>query len=170
VDQGWYRHFGEYWVDRYARSLYRNGERVKLDDRSVQLLMLLLERRGQVVSRDDICQRLFPPDRQFNGYARVDAMVSRLEAVLGDTAGRPRLIGTVFGKGYVFQDVTRTQLPVVDDHGSVERRGSAQGCGDTTNKQRTGRWRPRSHLFAVLLGLLVVSLAVAVAAARLWQR
>ena len=81
---------------------------MKLTGQAVDLLSLLLERPGELITREEIERRLWP-DRTVDFHHSLDVVVSRLRTVLGDKGASPRYIETVPRKGYRFiEPVTAT--------------------------------------------------------------
>ena len=68
----------------------------------MELLILLLERRGQLITREEIVARLWPNPDSIDIIQGINTAVNRIRAVLNDDAGKPRFIETVVGKGYRF--------------------------------------------------------------------
>ena len=94
--------FGIYEVDPRLAELRRNGVKVKLQEQPFQVLALLLEKPGEVVSRDDLQKRLWPSDTFVDFDHSLNAAVRRLRDALGDSADNPRFIETLSRRGYRF--------------------------------------------------------------------
>ena len=94
--------FDEFEVDIAAYVLRRNGERIRLARQPMDLLLLLLERRADLVSREDITTRLWSPDVFTDLDAGIHTAILRIRQALGDSRESPRFIETVPGKGYRF--------------------------------------------------------------------
>jgi DNA-binding winged helix-turn-helix (wHTH) protein len=94
--------FGIFALDVSAGSLTRNGLRVKLQDQPFQLLALLLERRGEVVTREEIRQRLWPGNTFVDFDKSLGVAVLKVREALADSAGNPRFLETVPRRGYRF--------------------------------------------------------------------
>ncbi len=93
--------FGDFEFDDYGRRLRAGGQPVRLSGQAVDLLGLLLERPGELITREEIERRLWP-DRSVNFNHSLDVIVSRLRTALGDKGSSPRYIETVPRKGYRF--------------------------------------------------------------------
>ncbi len=93
--------FGDFEFDDRRRSLSAGGLLVRLSGQAVDLLCLLLERPGELITREEIERRLWP-DRNVDFHHSLDVVVSRLRTVLGDKGASPRYIETVPRKGYRF--------------------------------------------------------------------
>jgi DNA-binding winged helix-turn-helix (wHTH) protein len=94
--------FGVFEVDAASGELRRQGLRVKLNAQPFQVLLLLLERPGAVLTREEISQALWP-DGTFVDYEHgVNSAVNRIREALGDKAGHPRFVETLARRGYRF--------------------------------------------------------------------
>src|SRR2546421_11634656 len=95
------KRFGDFEFDSRRRVLKAGGHSVRLSGQAVDLLCLLLERPGELITREEIERRLWP-DRNVDFHHSLDVVVSRLRTVLGDKGASPRYIETVPRKGYRF--------------------------------------------------------------------
>jgi DNA-binding winged helix-turn-helix (wHTH) protein/Flp pilus assembly protein TadD len=93
---------GEVEVDLGRYELRRHGRRVRLEKKPLELLIFLLERREQMVSREEIVKKLWRSDLFIDTEKNVNNIVRKLRTALGDHAGKPRFLETVVGKGYRF--------------------------------------------------------------------
>lgn len=94
-------------IDTEARSVTVDGEIVNLTSMEYELLLILARRHGRKLSRDDILSELRGIDAAILTRS-VDIMISRLRQKLGDSVKPPRFIQTVWGRGYSFVGVPRT--------------------------------------------------------------
>jgi DNA-binding winged helix-turn-helix (wHTH) protein len=118
--------FGEFEVDAAAYSLRRGNERVHLSGQPMDLLLLLLERRQQLVSHDDIARRLWGPDVFTDLDAGIRTAILKIRRAVGDSSESPQLLETVPGKGYRFI------APVeVLDISLAQRKAAPEPCTDT---------------------------------------
>ena len=103
--------FGDFEFDDRRRGLRGGGHRVRLSGQAVELLGLLLERPGELVTREEIERRLWP-DRNVDFQHSLDVVVNRLRTALGDKGANPRYIETLPRKGYRFiESVTARPEP-----------------------------------------------------------
>lgn len=99
--EGRYR-FGVFEADAATGELRRQGLRVRLHSQPFQLLVMLLERPGELLTREEICRELWP-DETFVDYEHgVNSAVNRLREALGDKASSPRFVETLARRGYRF--------------------------------------------------------------------
>src|SRR5271155_1873174 len=93
--------FGAFEADVQTGELRKQGKRVRLQDQPFQLLIMLLEAPGQVVTRDELRSRLWPQTTVDFDHG-LNKAVSKIRDVLGDSAENPRFIETVARRGYRF--------------------------------------------------------------------
>jgi DNA-binding winged helix-turn-helix (wHTH) protein len=94
--------FGVYEVDPHAGELRRNGLKVKLQEQPFQVLTMLLERPGEVISREEMQRRLWPGDTFVDFDHSLNAAIKRLRDALRDSADNPRFVETLARRGYRF--------------------------------------------------------------------
>jgi DNA-binding winged helix-turn-helix (wHTH) protein len=94
--------FGLYEADAAAGELRKNGRKVKLQEQPFRVLLLLLERPGTVVTRDEIRQALWPDDTFVDFDHSLNTVVNKLRDALDDVAANPRFIETLARRGYRF--------------------------------------------------------------------
>jgi len=94
--------FDQYEADVNAAELRRNGNRLKLQMQPFQVLVALLERPRQVVTREELRLRLWPQDTFVDFDHSLNTAMAKLRDVLGDSAASPRYIETIAKRGYRF--------------------------------------------------------------------
>jgi TolB-like protein/DNA-binding winged helix-turn-helix (wHTH) protein/Flp pilus assembly protein TadD len=82
--------------------LWKQGRKVRLEGQPVQILICLLERSGELVTRDELRERLWPADTYVNFEHGLNAAVKRLRRALNDSADNPRFVETLPRRGYRF--------------------------------------------------------------------
>jgi Tol biopolymer transport system component/DNA-binding winged helix-turn-helix (wHTH) protein len=103
--------FGVYEVDPRAGELRRNGIKVKIQEQPYQVLSLLLERPGEVITREELKRRLWPADTFVDFDHSLNAAIKRLRDVLRDSADNPRFVETLARRGYRFLAPVTGSLP-----------------------------------------------------------
>src|SRR5262249_9534793 len=94
--------FGAFAVDTRSGELRKLGIRIKLQDRPFQLLVALLERPGDVVTREELRQRLWPDGTFVDFDHNLGSAINKLRSALHDSSTHPRYIETVGRRGYRF--------------------------------------------------------------------
>src|SRR3989449_7533542 len=102
LSSGRYVHFGPFRIDQQRQEVTRNGARLKLQGKVYQVLLTLLEKPGEVVTREELRIKLWPSDTHVNFDANVNTTVNKLRQALGDSREAPLYIETVPRKGYSF--------------------------------------------------------------------
>jgi len=94
--------FGVFEADGATGELRRQGVRIKLNAQPFQVLLMLLSRPGEVLTREDISRELWPDGTFVDFDHGVNSAVNRIREALGDTAGNPRFVETLARRGYRF--------------------------------------------------------------------
>jgi TolB-like protein/Flp pilus assembly protein TadD len=94
--------FAGFELDVGAYALRRQGQPIRLERRPMDLLILLVERRPELVSRQDIIERLWSPDVVVEVETGINTAMRKVRQVLGDSPDQPKFIETVPGRGYRF--------------------------------------------------------------------
>ncbi len=94
--------FAAFEVDLAAGELRRNGTRIRLQEQPFQILVYLLDRPGEVVTREDLRQKLWPADTFVDFDHSLNTAVNKLREALGDSASSPRYVETLARRGYRF--------------------------------------------------------------------
>jgi cholera toxin transcriptional activator len=94
--------FGVFEADFVSGELRKNGSLVHLQEQPFQVLGVLLERPGEMVTRDDLRSKLWPADTFVDFDHSLNTAVNKLREALGDAAANPRFVQTVARRGYRF--------------------------------------------------------------------
>ena len=153
--------FGVFELDIRSGELRKSGVRVPLQDQPLKLLECLLERPGDIVTREELRARLWPSDTFVDFEQGVNAAVKRLREALGDTADAPRFIQTLPRRGYRFIP------PVESDDGTPPAAGLPSA---STVGSQSARGPGRLGGFRAAAGVGIAALVVAVAGWAIWAR
>jgi DNA-binding winged helix-turn-helix (wHTH) protein/tetratricopeptide (TPR) repeat protein len=171
--------FGLYEFNLQTHELLKGGLRLKIPRQSFQILAMLLEKPGQVVSREDLRRKLWPGDVFVNFEASLNSAVQRLRSALQDTSSEPRYIETLPRVGYRFiasvESLAReSEIPVSEISVSDETPRSAATLESVeipsvdmlpTEFSIVPRAKTRGRLYWAAAALVVVLLA-----AYVWYR
>lgn len=94
--------FGVFELDRSAGELRKSGMRLRLQGQPFQVLALLLERAGEVVTRDELQRQLWPSDTFVDFDHSLNTAINKVREALGDSASSPRYVETLARRGYRF--------------------------------------------------------------------
>src|SRR6266850_3839051 len=138
--------FGPFEVDFRAGELLKNGRRIRLQDQPLQVLAALLERPGNVVTRDDFRQRLWPNDTLVDFDHGLNNAINRLRDALNDSAETPRFIETLPKRGYRFISQVESGAipgPLAAREKSPGPSGDDQTGSETAIRSLLPWWRSR---------------------------
>ncbi|MFZ1917927.1 MAG: winged helix-turn-helix domain-containing protein [Terriglobales bacterium] len=117
-------------LDLGRYELRRDGRRIKLEKKPMELLIFLVRRREQLVSREEIQARLWHTDLFIDAERNINNIVRKIRTALGDNSSKQRFLETVVGKGYRFVGPIRTISPLysnsdpaASEHGKTPFRG-----------------------------------------------
>src|SRR5207245_4952712 len=155
------RRFGLFEVDLTQGRLTRRGAPVKLQEQPFLVLAMLLERPGELVTREDLRYRLWPLGTHVDFDGSLNAVLKRLRASLKDDPNQPRFIETVPKRGYRF--IAPVSLGI-DEQQAPRAGAAAPGPPDAGPRELPGTIllpaaiRRPARRVAVLLGVLLVAL------------
>jgi TolB-like protein/DNA-binding winged helix-turn-helix (wHTH) protein/tetratricopeptide (TPR) repeat protein len=147
--------FATFEVDLQARELRKNGLKLKLHGQPFEVLAMLLERPGELVSREQLRERLWPTDTFVDFDHGVNTAINRLREALGDSADNPRFIETLPRRGYRFLASVDSNTP--SSPASQPATSMAPETLPVTAKENGGPPDKRKNLVWILAaaGLLV---------------
>ena len=145
--------FGVFEVDLATGELRKAGIKVKLQDQPFQVLSALLERQGEIVSREDLRQKIWRDDTFIDFDQGLSKAVNKLREALGDSADNPRFVETLARRGYRFI------APVETECGPAMLAGSSYVAGPKqTPPSRRRIWAWLAASGAVLAIILATGL------------
>jgi DNA-binding winged helix-turn-helix (wHTH) protein len=97
--------FGDFELDRHTLELRRNGELVKLQQQPARVLALLIERAGDLVTREELRKAVWADDTFVDFDRGLNYCIRQIRSALGETADAPRYLETLRGRGYRFVGV-----------------------------------------------------------------
>jgi DNA-binding winged helix-turn-helix (wHTH) protein len=157
--------FGVFELDAEAGELRRDGRKVHLAGQPVEILGMLLERPGRVVTRDELRSRLWPADTFVEFEHSLNAAVMRLRQALGDNAETPRYVETLPRRGYRFLAEVRSSGAAANfDPGAfVQGFSSAIMPATMLPAEPPKKLRRGMLLVGIVAGLLMLSAGLAIA-------
>jgi TolB-like protein/DNA-binding winged helix-turn-helix (wHTH) protein/Tfp pilus assembly protein PilF len=147
--------FGVFTVELPEGELRKHGVRLKVQERPFQLLVCLLERPGEIISRDELRQRLWPDGTFVDFDHNISSAINKLRTVLNDSASNPRFIETVGSRGYRFlADVKRISSDPASSQAPKQRTAEVPKIVASAGSRYQGLWKVVAGT-ALLLSLLV---------------
>jgi TolB-like protein/DNA-binding winged helix-turn-helix (wHTH) protein/Tfp pilus assembly protein PilF len=153
--------FGVYEFDPAARELRKSGLKIRLQEQPLQILAALLERAGEILSRDDLRRRLWSDDTFVDFDRSLNTAIGRLREALDDSADNPRFIETVPRRGYRFiapVEKLAGKVPAQNDKEAVPASAMPVPATATPAPPALRRWTAAgvALLAAVTVGLFLV--------------
>jgi DNA-binding winged helix-turn-helix (wHTH) protein len=165
-----YARFGAFLADFERAELYQNGQRVKVQAKLFQGLVLLLTRAGDVVTREDVRRHLWPDMFLTNLDANVNTTMNKLRQVLGDSPESPVFIETIPRRGYSFiAKVEFSSVPGAPIAERVKTVSDASGSATSHTAGLGAAWS-KKHARTVLrvISLLIAGMIVGALLAFVW--
>jgi DNA-binding winged helix-turn-helix (wHTH) protein len=141
--------FGPFQIDLNKGLVTKSSSRVSLTGKKYRVLVMLLEKAGEIVSRDAICRDLWPSDTVLDKSFSLTTIINNLRRVLEDSSFRPQYIETIPRRGYVFI------APLELSHDSKPRAASASLAGG----------EPRLFSIRRIVSLLLIGIVLGAIAA-----
>ena len=163
-----YVRFGPFHIDQQRQQVFRGGTRLRLQGKVYQVLIVLLQKQGEVVTRDELKQALWPADTHVNYDANVNTTVNKLRQALGESTDKPLYIETIPRKGYSFMGIAEFSdipfAPAPPKHETVAADKPDDGSSlSETDSQRSNRW-----LTVVIIALILAGMLLGAGAATYW--
>ncbi|HJS98952.1 MAG TPA: winged helix-turn-helix domain-containing protein [Terriglobales bacterium] len=158
-------HFGDFTLDQSRYQLQRDDRILRLERRPMELLFLLVERHGELVTREEVADRLWGTNVFVDIDQSINTAVRKVRQALRDDPEKPHFIETVVGKGYRFAAPVTCNGGIPGSMCLAEQpldRPSVQSStiAATASVSRAVTWKPKSALIALL--------ALAIAAGAWW--
>jgi DNA-binding winged helix-turn-helix (wHTH) protein len=160
-----YIRFGPFQVDQQRQEVSKSGSRLKLQGKVYQVLIALIEKQGDVVTREELRVRLWPAETQVNYDANVNTTVNKLRQALGDSSDKPLYIETVPRKGYcLIVPAEFTDAPLAAAVAPAVRSSA------TVHELQKPENGVRSDLWIILgvIALILAGMLVGAGITRLW--
>jgi TolB-like protein/DNA-binding winged helix-turn-helix (wHTH) protein/Flp pilus assembly protein TadD len=154
--------FGDFELDVAAYELRRLGRPVKIGRQAMDVLILLVERRRQLVSRTDIEKRLWGPDVFVDAETGINTAISKVRQALRDSAEAPAFVETVPGKGYRFIAEVALPSPAPNVEAETPAPPPAAASSEAGPPAMPRRRRTGLPLAAAALGIAVAGIGFAV--------
>ena len=153
--------FGTFELDLAAGELRKNGLKVRLQEQPFRLLTFLVQRPGDLVSREELREKLWPADTYVDFDNSLNTAASKLREALGDSAASPRFVETMPRRGYRFIAPLERHGQVGDVSSAVppapaELKTPAQQVSQATLRRARRRQLVLAAALAIAVGLVVV--------------
>jgi len=149
--------FGLFEVDLQEGELRKRGLRIKLQEQPFQVLAILLESPGKIVTRDELRQKLWPADTFVDFDHSLNSAVKKLREALGDQSDNSRFIETLHRRGYRFIGSVENSQSAAGNRNEPQQDATTAPAGPTTEEPRRNS---ASRSVAILVAAGVVFLSV----------
>lgn len=164
-----YVRFGPFHIDQQRQHVVRNGARLRLQGKVYQVLIVLLQKQGEVVTRDELKQALWPADTHVNYDANVNTTVNKLRQALGESTEKPLYIETIPRKGYSF--IGTAEYSEVPFPTSVQTKPDApesSRSGDLSTSPQSEFSRTNKWFTIIIVGLILAGMLLGAGFATYW--
>jgi TolB-like protein/DNA-binding winged helix-turn-helix (wHTH) protein len=168
--------FGPFQVDLTTHELRKFGTRVRIPEQSFQILSVLLESQGELITREALRSRLWPPHTYVDFERSLTVAVNRLRAALADSAEKPRYIETLPRLGYRFispvevvANGRRLVSGALAENEAVRADSSVSSVGNIPPTTASRPWFSRPP-FLLLISLAVAAACLAALVSGRWHR
>jgi len=163
-----YVRFGPFCIDQHRQQVTRSGARIRLQGKVYQVLIVLLQKQGEVVTREELKQALWPADTHVNYDANVNTTVNKLRQALGESTEKPVYIETIPRKGYSFistAEFSETPLPAISGSLPESETPNAVSHGESshTRAPRSNKW-----FTVIIVGLILAGMLLGAGVATYW--
>lgn len=140
-------YFGEFLLDFGRYQLMRGEHQIKLEFQPLQLLMFLVENRGQLVTREQIADALWGKDVFVDVEQGINTAIRKVRQVLEDDSSQPQYLQTVVGRGYRFvapAEVREQDVPMMVTAEELGRAIMSAAGLDPNDLDDASKWRRES--------------------------
>jgi TolB-like protein/DNA-binding winged helix-turn-helix (wHTH) protein/tetratricopeptide (TPR) repeat protein len=153
------RRFGPFEINLQSEELRKSGMRVRLSGQPFQVLAFLVERAGEIVTREELRSRLWPADTFVDFDHGLNNAVARIREVLDDSSDRPRYVETVPRRGYRFVAPVADVLPAAAAESPVNSGQDPARPGTSDNSAGSAEQKfPSKRMRVLLAGLAALML------------
>ena len=149
--------FGSFAVDGRAREIFKKSKKLEVQPQPMQVLVSLLENAGEVVTREELRQKIWPADTFVDFEHSLNTAIKKLRQALGDNAARPKYIETLPRRGYRFR-------------GKVEAGGEKTGASVGVNVARPGQLAGKVFTLEAEKGIPCVMAPMDESCRKEWER
>jgi DNA-binding winged helix-turn-helix (wHTH) protein len=162
-----YVRFGPFHIDRQRQQVYRGDNKLRLHGKIYQLLLVLIEKQGEIVVREELKQALWPSDTHVNYDVNITTTVAKLRQALGESTEKPSYIETIPRKGYSFiGEAEFSDVPF--PHVVWPAAAGAQSVDDASSGTPSEKADSRSRKWIALVIVGLILAGILVGAAMLW--
>jgi DNA-binding winged helix-turn-helix (wHTH) protein len=161
-----YIRFGPFQIDQQRQEVTKSGSRLRLQGKVYQVLLALVEKQGDVLTREELRLRLWPNETHVNYDANVNTTVNKLRQALGDSCEKPIYIETVPRKGYclvVQTEFAENPAPAGTIVTDIKVEAQDSSSESDSSPKKTDLW-----ITVGVIALIVAGMLLGAGITRLW--
>jgi len=164
-----YVRFGPFVVDRQRQQVFRGSTRLRLQGKVYQVLAVLIQKQGEVVTREELRSALWPADTHVNYDANVNTTVNKLRQALGESTDKPTYIETIPRRGYSFIGSAHfSETPFLEGSDAPAQPSETSASSNLAVPPVEGQREGRKWLTLVIVALILTGVLLGAGAAALW--
>ncbi|HEY2823815.1 MAG TPA: winged helix-turn-helix domain-containing protein [Candidatus Acidoferrum sp.] len=161
-----YIRFGPFQIDQQRQEVSKSGSRLRLQGKVYQVLLALVEKQGDVLTREELRLRLWPNETHVNYDANVNTTVNKLRQALGDSCEKPVYIETVPRKGYcLLVQPDFTEFPAPPGPATTDSKDEAL---ESISEPDASRKKTDLWITIGVIALIVAGMLLGAGITRLW--
>ena len=163
-----YVRFGSLQIDRQRQRVAHDGKQLRLQGKPFEVLIVLLQKQGEVVTREELRQALWPADVDVDYVSNTNTVINKLRQALNQSANKPSYIETIPRRGYLFAgtaEFSELPFPTMKPGNSP----TAETIDPSRDQEAPKSDASRSHkLPAMIVVALIVGMLLGATAATYW--
>jgi DNA-binding winged helix-turn-helix (wHTH) protein len=164
-----YVRFGPFHIDQHRQQVFRNGAALHLRGKVYQVLIVLLQKQGEVVTREQLRQALWPADTNVNYEANTNTAVNKLRKALGESTDKVSYIETIPRRGYRFAGPAEiSEIPFPTMRPANSPTAETIDAGRDQEAPKSGASRSHKLPAMIAVALILVGMLLGATAATYW--
>lgn len=160
-----YVRFGPFHIDQRRQEVFRNGTQFRLQGKVYEALIVLLQKQGEVVTREQLKRALWPTDTHINCDANLNTTVNKLRRALSESTNKLLYVETIPRRGYRFTGTVEFSDIPFD---GIEPATSATSGTFEVGREQREVFRSRKSLTVIIVALLLAGMLLGATAATFW--
>ena len=164
-----YARFGPFHIDQQRQQAFRNGNQLRLQGKVYEVLIVLLQRQGELVTRDELKRALWPADTHVNYNANLNTTVNKLRRALSESTNKLPYVETIPRRGYSFAgtvEFSDVPFPAIGPANSATSETIDPDHQQTTRKREV--FRSGKYLTVIVVALVLAGMLLGATAATFW--
>jgi DNA-binding winged helix-turn-helix (wHTH) protein len=161
--------FGPYHIDRQRQQVFLDGTPLRLHGKAYQVLIVLLQKQGEVVTREELRQALWPADTHVDYVANTNTTINKLRRALYQSANKRRYIQTIPRRGYRFAGTAEfSEIPFPTMTPAISPTSETIDPGPDQEARKSDVSRSHKLPTMIAVALILVGMLLGATAATYW--